>query len=670
MKLSLTFFLSLLLSFSFMNSSAQRTCGSTEYLQQQKDQDPKRQLKLERIEEHTREFMMNHDTRSSAPIITIPVVVHVVWNTASENISDAQILSQIAILNEDFRRLNSDADGVWNQAADTEIEFCLASIDPNGNSTNGITRTQTSSSSFSTNDNVKFTSSGGKDAWPASDYMNIWVCDLSGFLGYAQFPGGSASTDGIVIDYEYTGNIGTATAPFDLGRTATHEVGHYLNLRHIWGDGGCGASDFVSDTPDSDGPNYGCSVGTVSCSTVDMVQNYMDYTDDDCMNLFTDGQTSRMRALFDSGGFRASLLNSDGCGTPAEPTCNDGIQNQGETGIDCGGPCAAICPPCQDVTMTIVLDNYPEETSWTITDAGGGVVASGGTYDSQPDGSTVVESACLTEGCYTLTISDTFGDGICCDYGTGSYTLTSSDGTVLASGGEFGASEASGFCIESTADCQSPTDLDVVEIGFGGSNPRVNATWVNPEGTTDCEVRGGRISASSYNTGEPEFSNANNTQVISQTNGSTVNFNIGLYNNPNIPFVVGQRYGFDVRCACADGSGYSEWANITPGATFIVPSVIPGTELVGTDKSLTTQGEITLFPNPADGILSITLSGIESQNVTIEVLDMRGRQIMIEMMNDLKAGRLELDVTSLEAGLYMIRATGEDVQLTERWVKR
>lgn len=698
MRLLYSFLLLVLLSISSLTAIGQRNCASTEYLEQQKAEDPKRQMKMDQIEDHTRLFIMNQENRSSAPVITIPVVVHVVWNTAAENISDAQILSQIEVLNEDFRRLNSDADNVWGQAADTEIEFCLANVDPNGNATTGITRTQTSNTSFSTNDNVKFTSSGGKDAWPSSSYMNMWICDISGgIIGYAQFPGGPASTDGIVVDYTTTGNIGTATAPFDLGRTATHEVGHYLNLRHIWGDGGCGASDFVADTPDSDGPNYGCNTSTVSCGTTDMVQNYMDYTDDDCMNLFTAGQTSRMRALFNSGGFRASLLNSTACGTPAEPTCDDGIQNQGETGVDCGGPCPGICPTCddgilnngetevdcggpncsvcpctgEDVTLTILLDNYPEETSWSITDASGGTVANGGTYGSQPNGSTVVESICLNDGCYTFTINDSFGDGLCCGFGIGNYTLTSADGSVLASGGEFGSSESTPFCIASAGLCQSPTDLAILEIEFGGSNPRVNATWFNPEGTADCEVRGGRISATSYDAGEPEFTNLANTQVITQTNGSSVNFNIALYNNPNIPFSIGQRYGFDVRCACADDSGYSAWANITPQATFVVPSVTPGTEFTGSDKNLESEvGGLSLFPNPADGVLSIMLTGVDSQNVIIEVLDMRGRQVMASMMNDLKAGRLDLNVASLESGLYMIRATGEGIQLTERWVKR
>lgn len=429
-------------------------------LQQQLDADPKRAAKMQKIEEATRAFRDDPE-RVIDGIITIPVVFHIVWNTATENISDAQIASQLQILTDDFRRFNSDADGTWPQAADTEIEFCMATSDPNGNATTGITRTNTSVTSFSTNDNVKFDNSGGKDAWPASDYMNFWVCDLSGgLLGYAQFPGGPASTDGIVCDYQYVGDIGTATSPYELGRTATHEVGHWLNLRHIWGDGGCGQDDQVGDTPVSDASNGGCPTGHVSCGTVDMVQNYMDYTFDACMNLFTQGQKTRMRALFDNGGARASLLTSTACGPVTPPTCDDGLQNGEETGVDCGGPACPECPPCEgtDVVLTIVLDEYPEETSWAVLDGNGVTIATGGTYGSLPDFSTVTEIICLPNGCYDFTIYDTFGDGICCEFGNGSYELVDPNGNVLASGGEFTDSETTNFCVNSTPIIPGCTD--------------------------------------------------------------------------------------------------------------------------------------------------------------------------------------------------------------------
>lgn len=202
--------LALILSVSL---SAQRNCGTMDVLESQLEEDPKMEMKMEQIEAH---FMNieNSGVREVNGVVNIPVVVHVIYNNSTENISDAQVLSQIDVLNEDFRRTNSDADDTWSQATDSEIEFCMATSDPFGNATTGIVRTSTSVSAFGTNDQMKFSSSGGADAWPTSDYLNIWVCDISGgILGYAQFPGGAASTDGIVIDYQYFGTVGTASAP-------------------------------------------------------------------------------------------------------------------------------------------------------------------------------------------------------------------------------------------------------------------------------------------------------------------------------------------------------------------------------------------------------------------------------------------------------------------------
>ena len=235
-------------------------------------------------------------------ILNIPVYVHVVYSNSNENISNAQVASQISVLNADFRKTNSDANQLpaefANDITDSEIEFTLA----------GTFRHSSSNSSWGTNDAVK-------SAYPPvtpSTHLNIWVCNIGGgILGYAQFPGGNSSTDGVVVGTQYFGNTGYVAAPFDKGRTGTHEVGHYLNLRHIWGDGRCKQDDFVADTPSSDGPNYGCpSYPTVNCKSNDMTMNYMDYTDDNCMYMFSDGQRNRMRAIFASGGSRAGLAGN------------------------------------------------------------------------------------------------------------------------------------------------------------------------------------------------------------------------------------------------------------------------------------------------------------------------------------------------------------------------
>ena len=203
-----------------LNVSAQRVCTAHEVLEQQLLQNPLLREKMEEIERHTEDFNNTPQGIRERVQVTIPVVVNVVWNTASENISDAQIQSQIAVLNADFRALNADRTNTpaifSGLIADFEINFCLATQDPSGNATTGIRRQNTSTTAFSSNDAMKFTAQGGLDAWDRNKYLNLWVCDLSGgLLGYAQFPGGAASTDGVVCDYLYFGTVGVATAPFN-----------------------------------------------------------------------------------------------------------------------------------------------------------------------------------------------------------------------------------------------------------------------------------------------------------------------------------------------------------------------------------------------------------------------------------------------------------------------
>jgi hypothetical protein len=313
-------------------------------------------------------------------LITIPVVVHVVYPSSipAANISNAQIQSQIDIVNEDFRRMNADASNTpldfTGIAADVEIEFCLASEDPNGLPTNGITRTMNSMTSeypLGSND-MKLTSQGGRDGWPPDSYLNVWVCDFQ-ILGRSSFPGELSmfpQFDGVIVDYEAFGNIGTAQPPFDLGRTLTHEVGHWLDLVHIWGDGDCSVDDFIADTPTQNGATPPLSVPNCtypddnSCidpgtDFPDMFQNYMDYTDDACMNLFTLGQKQVMRNLFEPGGIRESILNSTGC---------------------CGQPVSCGCPIAQDLifdTPGNVISGTQNINGTIFVEAGGELTVTG-----------------------------------------------------------------------------------------------------------------------------------------------------------------------------------------------------------------------------------------------------------------------------------------------------
>jgi hypothetical protein len=260
-----------------------------------------------RAEEETRRSIDSGEAmRVTARLLTIPVVVHVVHRAQEENISAAQIRSQITSVNRDFRAKNPDKRKVPNAwkslVVDSNIQFELAKKDPQGNQTNGITRTATTVAAFGADDAVKKKTTGGVAPWPTDRYLNIWVCNLAGgLLGYAQFPGGPRRTDGVVVLHSAFGNRGTAQAPFDRGRTATHEVGHFLGLRHIWGDlNDCTGNDFVADTPRARQANTGKpKFPHITCNngpSGDMFMNYMDYVDDAAMFMFTTGQVARMNA--------------------------------------------------------------------------------------------------------------------------------------------------------------------------------------------------------------------------------------------------------------------------------------------------------------------------------------------------------------------------------------
>ena len=320
-----TCLLSFILAFTTLSMQAQRVCGSVDYKNQQIQQNPalaaNYQLVEAQIQAELQRGMAARDT-SSNELINIPVVVHVVYNTAEQNISAAQIQSQIDVLNRDYSYTNTDnvkTPSVFKQnAADTRIHFCLAQVDPQGHATNGIDRVSTGVTYFTANDAVKFSGNGGANAWDCKKYLNIWVCRMfGGTLGYASAPGSPANVDGVVINYTAFGTIGVLSAKYNKGRTATHEIGHWLGLRHIWGDTDCG-DDGIDDTPRQLTYNYGTPTfpHVTSCSQTangDMFMNYMDYSDDAAMNMFTVGQKKRMRALFANGNIRNSFLTSFAC---------------------------------------------------------------------------------------------------------------------------------------------------------------------------------------------------------------------------------------------------------------------------------------------------------------------------------------------------------------------
>lgn len=320
-------------------------CGTTKYetLQLQLNPNRERSPQFENWlqQKLSAKRFQNQRTTGTQSIYTIPVVVHVIHNGeaigAGTNISDNQILSQINAMNKDFQRLNLDAANTPTEflpvAGSFDIEFVLAKQDPFGAPTNGIRRIQGTKTIWTINDNTTFKA---LSYWPAEDYLNIWVINIPSYLGFAQFPVSSLPglenspndrlTDGVVVDYSVFGSNFEGLGTFNLdnqynrGRTCTHEVGHFFGLKHIWGDdsGACSGTDHVDDTPNQ-GSNYvgQCPTDTrTSCSSNDMYMNYMDYTNDACMNLYTQGQVARMTVVLENSPRRFSLLNSSGANNP------------------------------------------------------------------------------------------------------------------------------------------------------------------------------------------------------------------------------------------------------------------------------------------------------------------------------------------------------------------
>ena len=362
------FFYMFLASFIFPDFAvAQERCGTQSY------NAPKNSAEYEERKQRFEQWMANKTRQKISPFRTlgevyeIPVVVHVIHNGESigqgANIPFEQIEDQIRILNEDFRRLNEDTfntpDIFKLVAADMEIEFVLAKQDPNGLPSDGVQRVTGTKSGWTMSDGAQMKS---LSYWPAQDYFNIWVANLENdLIGYAEFPRsdlpGLEGTpnrplqDGIVVDYLQFGSIGNVTSG-SQGRTTTHEVGHFLGLLHIWGDGDCGEDDFCFDTPEAEASTRGCPFDKISCGSLDMIQNYMDYTADRCMNLFTLDQRNRMRTVLENSPRRQSLLTSPGLITPIVADNDMGIRR-------ITSPQTSECSSI--ITPSIELTNFGEK---------------------------------------------------------------------------------------------------------------------------------------------------------------------------------------------------------------------------------------------------------------------------------------------------------------------
>ena len=341
MRTSTNLFLLLPLTLLFTNAFAQdyQRCGTALLLERNLEKEPLNRAILNLNEQRLQNRLMENSGRlksNGSATVTIPVVFHIVMSNPNQ-VTDGQVIAQLQLLNEAYSGIHADTSRIplhfKSLAGRSLIQFCLAQRTPGEAATNGIVRYTTSSSSFTVeSEKIKYASSGGADAWNPKDYLNIWVGNISGsILGYSSFPGiGAASSQGVVIHY---GSLpGGSLLNYNKGKTLVHETGHYFFLYHIWGDdnGGCTGTDQVDDTPNQSNATTGCpgSVVTDNCNRTTsgiMFQNYMDYSHDNCLLMFTNDQVARMETALNT--YHASLLDSKGCLPMAEYTRNVEIKS-------------------------------------------------------------------------------------------------------------------------------------------------------------------------------------------------------------------------------------------------------------------------------------------------------------------------------------------------------
>ncbi len=617
-----------------------RNCGTMQHLHDQEMNDPGLSTRMENIERETKQWIGQGNVNKGTVVVTIPVVVHVVYNTSSQNISDAQINSQIAILNQDFRKLNADISIVPSAfsglAADCEIQFCLAQRDPNGNATNGIVRKSTTVTSFSSNDNIKRNANGGSDPWNTSAYLNIWVGNLSGgLLGYAQFPGGSAATDGVVILYTAFGNTGVAAAPFNKGRTATHEIGHWLNLRHIWGDATCG-NDQVSDTPTQQTANYGCpSFPHVTCSNGpngDMFMNYMDYTDDACMVMFSAGQKTRMLASLNTT--RASLLSSLGCVPPSGTTCATpsglnatGINTTAAT-LNWLSVSGALSYNIQyRVSGTTTWNN---STAATNSKAISGLSA-GTTYEYQ------VQTVCTGQNSsYSSSATFTTASASCTDSYEGNNSKAKAKTIPVNS--------------NISAKINTNTDKDWFKFTTVAGSTNVNVVLDLLPADYDMKL---------YNA-------AGSLLTTSQSGGTAAESIIRNSTSASSYFI--QVYGYNG--AYNTASCYRLRIN-TSGSPFRNSDLSEYVEGNFNVEKMSGIDGLNLFPNPANTSISLQFFNPQDAMLNAEVLDVTGRLVLTNRISATEGfNTTEISTVELKDGIYFLRlSTGSKAEVRKFMIK-
>ncbi len=668
-------------------------CVTHEMYEQQLNINPELRAKVEQWEKEGQENMNkvlnNKSTQStqkgSSVVKIIPVVFHVIHEGGPENISRAQLENQIDILNADFRRLNADTSAtpaVFKPlSGDTEVEFKIATLDPNGNCTDGVVRVYSSlTNSASPRDLVK-----GLSYWPSNKYLNIWIvksiAPSSGTVGivagYAQFPGiGSTTTDGVVFRHDFTGAIGTANAS-NAGRTATHEVGHWLGLYHIWGDDGtaCTGSDQVSDTPNQAGPNQTTcpSWPKISCSNGpngEMFTNYMDYTRGNCQNMFSVGQSNRMNAVL-NGSFGGLAAGRPNLYTPA---------NLIATGTDPGST-PTLCAPvaafnfqnqtiCEGTSLTFTDGSWngtPDTWSWSFP---------GGTPSTSSDQNPFITYN--TPGVYdvTLTVSNVAGSDtytatgiIKVEPAVGSYGIPFAESfeNIAFPGTDWQIENENGNTWEQNT-LAAKTGANSIYINNYSGNPpgtdvfitpAYNLSWSTAHSLTFELAFAIRSTSSTDQLKVYASTTCGQIWNIRYTKAGASLATAGLVSQPFFP-TAGQ---WATQSASISSSSYNNKPNVrfkfeytqNSGNNIFIDDInIDGT--VGIDESFAESLNLNVYPNPAQSVATVSFNLEGSHKVYIDVIDVMGKVVNKITEMELNAGEYQFELpANLANGLYSVR---------------
>jgi hypothetical protein len=710
---SLLVALLLLSGLSCFSGNIVRRCSSAEVLERQLKADPTMRQRMDQIETFTQRIIGSSTHRNSGSSsanlpssITIPVVVHVLYNNEQQNVTDAMITAQIAVLNKDYSAMNADISKIPSVfsplKANTNIQFCLAQTDPSGKTTTGIVRKSTTVAAFIDDDKMKFASSGGDNAWDASKYLNIWICNLAnGLLGYAQFPGGAANTDGIVIIYSSLpgGNL----VPYNQGRSATHEVGHWLNLHHIWGDDNCG-DDLVSDTPVQQSPNFGCPVYPhASCTNSgDMSMNYMDYTDDECMYMFTQGQSARINALFAAGGVRASILNSNACMPPSAPVC-EVPQSIGVTSVTSSGA-VLYWSNVTGAVNYIIQYKKSTESAWTSASSTTSTkilsaLSAGTTYNFR------VQTICSEPGSFSNTGSfTTLHAAVGCGVPSGlTVNTVNSTSAALSWNAVSGATK---YNVQYKTASAANWETVTTNTNSKPLTPLSAGITYNYKVQAVCKDIGAYSAPSSFVTPLPNgcsdvyepnnnFSNAvvipanmdlkgqisSNTDVdwYKFTNSSTLpNIKVTLTNLPK-DYDVELYNASGIFLIMSDNGGTASEAivyNNAPVGTYYIKvlgygnsfssscytlkaqttnSFLKEVEPVDSKSSLRNDKKVTIYPNPSMGEFNIKYMSDADKKVTMTVYDLSGSVLWTQIVECTKGENLQtMSLKHSATGLYLM----------------